>query len=127
MRRSCAWHLPTPPSSVPWSTTIEAMSGVPTGAGYGARQPASATAREHRWLDAWIVFTPLVSATFLAKIAPPVMGGARGLAVAFPLILLALLLGFATRRLQFVPHRLTFFLLMLSVLGIIQVMRGDGF
>jgi hypothetical protein len=93
----------------------------------GARLPAGAATVGHRWLDALIVFTPLISATFLAKIAPPVMGGARGLAIAFPLIILALLLGFATRRLQLVPHRLTFFLLMLAVLGMVQVLRGDGF
>jgi hypothetical protein len=86
-----------------------------------------ARSRGKRWLDGIILFTPLLSATFLAKIAPPVLGGARGLAIAFPLIVLALGLGLATRRLQLVPHRLAFFLLMLSVLGMVQVVRGDGF
>jgi hypothetical protein len=88
---------------------------------------SDARSRGARWLDGVIVFTPLLSATFLAKIAPPVLGGARGLAIAFPLIVLALGLGLVTRRLQLVPHRLAFFLLMLSVLGMVQVVRGDSF
>ena len=94
---------------------------------HGARPLGRANVAGHRWLDGLIIFTPIISASFLAKIAPPVLGGARGLAIAFPLIAIALLLGFATRRLQFVPHRFTFFLFMLSVLGMVQVIRGDTF
>jgi hypothetical protein len=83
--------------------------------------------RSLRWLDGLILLTPILSATFLAKIAPPVLGGARGLAIAFPLIVLALALGLLTRRLQLKPNRLALFLLMLSVLGMVQVLRDDGF
>ncbi len=93
----------------------------------GARSPVHEVRTQRHWLDGLIVFTPILSATFLAKIAPPVLGGARGLAIAFPLIVVALLLGLATRRLQLAPNRLAFFLLMLSVLGMLQVVRGDGF
>jgi hypothetical protein len=94
---------------------------------HGANEAAPPRSRTHRWIDALVLFTPLLSATFLAKIAPPVLGGARGLAIAFPLIVLALVLGVLTRRLQLVPHRLAFFLLMLSVLGMVQVVRDDTF
>ena len=80
-----------------------------------------------RWLDGLILLTPLLSATFLAKIAPPVLGGARGLAIAFPLIVLALAIGLLTRRLQLMPNRLALFLVMLSMLGMVQVVRNDGF
>src|SRR5689334_9879382 len=89
--------------------------------------PPTAQVRGQRWLDRLILFTPILSATFLAKIAPPVLGGARGLAIASPLIVLAVAVGLLTRRMQLAPHRLALFLLMLSVLGMVQVVRGDGF
>src|SRR5687767_5168748 len=105
------------PSLAPSSTTIDMAMGTSSAPfhplTHGAHAPARSGAQ--RWLDGLIVFTPVLSATFLAKIAPPVLGGARGLAIAFPLIVLALLTGLATRRLQLVPHRLAFFLLMLAV------------
>lgn len=78
------------------------------------------------WPTRVIVFTPLVTATLLAKFAPLApMVPAIGLL--FPVIMMALVAGLITGRLKAVPARFALFLLMVSVLSLIQVWRGDLF
>jgi hypothetical protein len=73
-----------------------------------------------------LIAVPVIGATLLAKIAVPPLG-AHGLGVVVPLTACALFLGLATGRLHFVPRRLLFCLIMLSALGLTQVLRGDAF
>ncbi|HKE96690.1 MAG TPA: hypothetical protein VKB34_20440, partial [Povalibacter sp.] len=87
---------------------------------------ARATAPAAEWPTKVIVFTPLVISTVFAKFAPlapklPAIG------LLFPVILIALAAGVMTGRLRMVPTRLALFLLMLSVLSLVQVLRGDMF
>jgi hypothetical protein len=78
------------------------------------------------WLARLIVFTPLVFATVLAKFTVPALG-IPSIGLLFPVVILTVGLGLATGRLQPVPMRLALFLLMLSVLALIQVWRGETF
>ena len=78
------------------------------------------------WLARLIVFTPLVFATVLAKFTVPALG-IPSIGLLFPVVILTVGLGLATGRLQPVPMRLALFLLMLSVLALIQVWRGEAF
>lgn len=73
-----------------------------------------------------IVCAPIVGATVLGKFALPPWG-ADGFGITFPIIFAALLYGLMTRRLQFAWRRLTLFFVMLSVLGMTQVLRGEVF
>ena len=78
------------------------------------------------WQTRAIMGAPLVGATLLSKFALPPFG-AQGFGLTLPVIAAALIFGLATRRLQFAWRRLFLFFLMISVLGMIQVLRGDFF
>jgi hypothetical protein len=78
------------------------------------------------WSTRLIVFTPVVFATVLAKFSVPGLG-IPSIGMLFPVVILTVGLGLATGRLQPVPMRLALFLLMLSVLALIQVWRGETF
>jgi len=78
------------------------------------------------WTTRLIVFTPVIGATLLAKFAIPPLG-AHGIGVVGPLTLAALLIGLGSGCMLVVPRRLLLFLIMLSVLGLIQVLRADTF
>lgn len=74
----------------------------------------------------YIVCAPLVGATVLSKFSIPPLG-AQGFGLIFPIIFGALLCGVFTSRLQFAWRRLVIFGVMLSLLGMVQVLRGDLF
>lgn len=78
------------------------------------------------WRTKLIICAPILGATVLSKFALPPWG-AQGFGLIFPIIFAALLFGLVTKRLQFAWRRLFMFFVMLSVLGLIQVMRGDVF
>ncbi|WP_331609205.1 hypothetical protein [Povalibacter sp.] len=78
------------------------------------------------WQTRLLVFTPLVMATLFAKFTVPGMA-VLGIGLLFPMVILVVMLGLATGRLQPVPMRLALFLLMLSVLALIQIWRGERF
>jgi hypothetical protein len=78
------------------------------------------------WTTPLIVFTPVICATLLAKFAMPPLG-AHGIGLVVPLTFTALLVGLASGRMQLVPRRLLLYLIMLSVLGLMQVLRAESF
>ncbi|HMN45097.1 MAG TPA: hypothetical protein PKE27_11010 [Povalibacter sp.] len=78
------------------------------------------------WLTRVIVFTPVVFATLLAKFTLPGLN-IPSIGMLFPMVIIAVAAGLATGRLQPVPMRLALFLLMLSVLALIQIWRGEVF
>lgn len=93
---------------------------------YVAMPRAGADPHSAVWPTRVIVFTPLVVATVFAKFAP--LGSMMpAIGLLFPVILMALGVGLLTGRLQFQAPRLALLLLMLSVLSLIQVWRGDIF
>lgn len=81
---------------------------------------------ESVWLARLIVFAPVVFATLLAKFTLPGLN-IPSIGLLFPMVIIAVGVGLATGRLQPVPMRLALFLLMLSVLALIQVWRGENF
>lgn len=91
-----------------------------------ANPPIALAPSETDWLTRAIVFTPVVGATLLAKISITPLG-AHGIGIVGPLTCAALVLGLASGRMLVVPRRLLLYLIMLSVLGLIQVLRGDAF
>lgn len=78
------------------------------------------------WPTRVIVFAPFVTATLLSKFAP-LAPGIPPIGLLFPVTTLALGAGLLTGRMQLVSGRFVFFLLMLSVLSLVQVWRGDLF
>ena len=92
----------------------------------GLRAGRDARASRSRWPSRLIVYTPLLFATVFAKFSP--LGAAfPSIGFMFPMVLLALMAGLLTGRLRFVPTRLALYLLMLSVLTLVQVWRGEAF
>lgn len=91
---------------------------------YPRIEPAAGVAPD--WRTKLIICAPVIGATVLSKFALPPWG-ASGFGLIFPIIFAALLYGLVTRRLQFAWRRLLLFCAMLSVLGMIQVLRGDMF
>lgn len=85
---------------------------------------AGALAEYTRWPTKAIVYAPLVAATVLAKFAFP---GLPAIGLLFPVVMLAIVIGLASGRLRPVPGRLALFLLMVSVLVMVQVLRGEMF
>ena len=92
--------------------------------GVGARHE-SRTVRS-KWPSRLIVYTPLLFATVFAKFSP-VAGTFPNIGLLFPMVLLALTIGLLTGRMRLVPTRLALYLLALSVLVLVQVLRGDKF
>ena len=78
------------------------------------------------WRMKLVVCAPVIGATLLSKFAIPPWG-AQGFGINFPIIFGALLFGLACGRLQLAWRRLLLFMVMLSVLGLVQVLRGDLF
>lgn len=78
------------------------------------------------WRMKLIVCAPAIGATVLSKFAIPPWG-ARGFGLIFPIIFAALAFGLISGRLQIAWRRLLLFMTMLSVLGLVQVLRGDLF
>lgn len=83
--------------------------------------------RSHRhasWPTKAIVYAPLLAATVLAKFSLP---GLSAVGILFPAVILALVIGLGTGRLRPVPVRFAFCLLLLSLLSLVQVLRGETF
>lgn len=91
-----------------------------------AASAAGTRRAESVWLTRVIVFTPLVFATLLAKFTLPGLN-IPSIGMLFPMVIIAVAAGLASGRLQPVPMRLALFLLMLSVLALIQIWRGEVF
>ena len=81
---------------------------------------------QSQWLTRLIVFAPLVCATVLAKFTLPGLNLPM-LGLLFPVLILVIGAGLATGRLQLVPMRFALYMLMLSILTLVQVFRGDMF
>lgn len=89
--------------------------------------PASAAAPAvPDWRMKVVVCAPLIGATLLSKFALPPLG-AQGFGLIYPIMAAALIFGLVSGRLQFAWRRLLLFMIMLSVLGMVQVLRGDLF
>ena len=85
-------------------------------------EPAHAS----RWPSCLIVYTPVLFASVFAKFSP--LGSIfPSIGMLFPAVLLAVAFGLLSGRLRLVPARLALYLLMLSVLMLIQVWRGEVF
>lgn len=78
------------------------------------------------WQTKMIVFTPIVSATLLAKFGLPPLAS-MGIGILYPLTFGMIAYGFVTGQLQFEPRRFAFFCFTLATLGILQVLRSDSF
>ncbi|HWK75571.1 MAG TPA: hypothetical protein VNQ81_14935 [Povalibacter sp.] len=79
------------------------------------------------WPTKVLVFMPVVMATVLSKFSPPLGGAMPGLSMVLPVCFAAVVVGVLSSRMQLASNRLAWFLAMLSVLGLIQVWRGDMF
>jgi hypothetical protein len=91
--------------------------------GIGARhQPAVPS----RWPSRLIVYTPVLFASVFAKFSP-VGAIYPSIGMLFPAVFLAVAFGLLSGRLRLVPTRLALYLLMLSVLMLVQVWRGETF
>jgi hypothetical protein len=78
------------------------------------------------WQTKVIVFTPVLCATLLAKFGLPPLASI-GIGLLYPLTFGLIAYGFITGQLQFESRRLTFFLIVLSSLGFMQLLRTDSF
>jgi len=103
--------------------TFAATAGIGVLRGVAIAERASPRAD---WLARSIVFGPLVAATLLAKLSPPIPG-MPPVGIVIPLSIVLLALGLATRRLEMVQPRLMLFLVMLSVIGLVHVWRTEEF
>lgn len=81
--------------------------------------------RDQPRFSRWLVCFPLFATLFLAKWAVPF--GPRDLAMAWPLIFGAILIGLFSARMEFDPRRLMLWLVVVGYLGIVQAVRGDSF
>ncbi|MFL6549580.1 MAG: hypothetical protein ACJ8OJ_12860 [Povalibacter sp.] len=92
----------------------------------GFRPAHASQVSRSRWPSRLIVYTPLLFATVFAKFSP---AGALfpNIGMLFPVVLMTLAIGLLSNRLRFVPTRLALYLLMLSVLVLVQVWRGEAF
>lgn len=78
------------------------------------------------WQTRLIVFTPVVCATLLAKFGLPPLSFI-GIGLLYPLTFGLIAYGFITGQLQFEHRRLAFYMIVLSLLGFIQLLRPDAF
>ena len=97
--------------------TIHTYPQAPLGA-HGYELPA--------WQTKVIVFTPVLCSTLLSKFGLPPLASI-GIGLLYPLTFALIGYGFITGQLRFEPRRLTFFLIVLSTLGVMQLMRTDSF
>lgn len=91
-----------------------------------AKARAAARPADRRRLDRAIIQTPTVGSTLLSKIGMPGLSQ-LGFGIVFPMVFLALAVGLIRGRMQLVPRRLLLFLVMVAVLGMVQVVRGETF
>jgi hypothetical protein len=78
------------------------------------------------WQAKVIVFTPAVCATLLSKFGLPPLNTV-GIGLLYPLTFVLVAYGSITGQLQLETRRLTFYLIMLSILGFMQIARPDSF
>lgn len=108
-----------------------ALGASPGESGLGVKpstvpKPAtSGLTRDQPRFSRWLICFPLFATLFLAKWAVPF--GPRDLAMAWPLIFLAILIGVISGRVEFDPRRLMLWLAVVGYLGIVQAVRGDSF
>src|SRR5271155_3391710 len=70
--------------------------------------------------------TPLVGATFLSKFAFPPFG-ALGIGISIFLLQAALIVGSIVGCLTIEPRRLTLFVMLMGIIGLIQVLQPESF
>lgn len=87
---------------------------------------ADAGASAARGLRFAFLVTPLVGATFLSKFAFPPFG-ALGIGISLFLLQAALIVGSIVGCLSIEPRRLTLFVMLMGVIGLIQVLQPDSF
>ncbi len=87
---------------------------------------ADGVASTVRGLRFALLATPLIGATFLSKFAFPPFG-ALGIGISVFLLLAALVLGSVCGCLGVEPRRLTVFVTMTGILGLIQILQPDSF
>ena len=73
-----------------------------------------------------LLATPLVGATFLSKFAFPPFG-AQGIGISVFLLMGALLLGMIFGGISFEPRRLTLYVTLIGVLGLLQILQPNTF
>lgn len=78
------------------------------------------------WLRFVLLATPLVGVTFLSKITIPALG-AVGIDVTLPLLLVALMAGAIAGFIRFDTARLTLYIVLIGILGLIQILQPDSF
>lgn len=99
----------------------QALPSRPVGLAQGALGVLQA-----RWLDRRLWHTPLITSTFIAKLAIPPFG-AVGLSVAIPVIAAATALGAASGRLVVDTPRLLAYLLVMALLSGLQLLIDGPF
>jgi hypothetical protein len=87
---------------------------------------AGGVATTGKWLRFALLATPLVGATFLSKFAFPPFG-AQGIGISIFLLLAALIAGSITGCASLEPRRLTLFVILIGILGLIQMLQPDSF
>lgn len=70
--------------------------------------------------------TPLIGVTFLSKFAFPPLG-AQGIGISIFVLLGALVAGSVIGCLRFDPRRLTLFVMLIGIIGVIQILQPDSF
>jgi hypothetical protein len=73
-----------------------------------------------------LLATPLIGATFLSKFAFPPFGK-QGLGISIFLVLAALLAGAIGGCIRIEPRRLTLYVMLIGLLGILQILQPDAF
>lgn len=76
--------------------------------------------------SAWVLYLPLIGATFLSKLAIPPFG-ARGIGITLPILLLALLWGTLKNVFRIAPMRLALFAMVVGLMSAQTVFMGDPF
>jgi len=79
-----------------------------------------------RWPRFALLATPLIGATFLTKFAFPPFG-AQGIGISVFLLLAALCVGSIGGWLSLEPRRLTLFVTLIGILGLMQILQPDSF
>ncbi len=87
---------------------------------------ADGVASTVRGLRFALLATPLIGATFLSKFAFPPFG-AQGIGISLFLLLAALAVGSIGGCLSVEPRRLTVFVTVIGILGLIQILQPDSF
>src|SRR5258708_3154375 len=102
---------------------MTATLGMAESAGNTA-SPGTSTAAER--LRFAILATPLIGATVLSKFAIPPFG-AQGIDISLFLVLAALAAGSIAGCIRFEPRRLTLYVTLIGILGLMQIVQPDSF